>query len=143
MVDRDVFYRRLAKLEELLHRLREIAQVSKEEFLDDGGIQAKAERWLHLAAECCLDLGQHLIADRGWRMPKSNREVFQILGQEGVLPDAMAAQMQDWAGFRNVLVHLYLEIDYQQVYTTLTEELEQLEGFAAALVRFAEAEASS
>lgn len=140
MVDRDVLFRRLAKLEDLLRRLRAIAQVEREVYLHDDDLQAKAERWLHLAAECCMDLAQHLIADRGWRTPASNREAFQILGREGVLSDELTAQMEGWAGFRNVLVHLYLEVDQEQVFVALTDELDQLGAFADAVIRCVEDE---
>ena len=56
MVDRDVFDRRLAKLEALL---RDLARVERERFLVDRSLQAQAERWLQLAAECTLDLAHH------------------------------------------------------------------------------------
>ena len=59
MVDRDVLDRRLAKLEALLRDLRELARVERERFLADRGLQAQAERWLQLAAECTLDLAHH------------------------------------------------------------------------------------
>jgi len=40
LVDRDVFDRRLAKLEALLRDLRELARVERERFLADRGLQA-------------------------------------------------------------------------------------------------------
>jgi uncharacterized protein YutE (UPF0331/DUF86 family) len=64
LVDPEVFARRLAKLEDLLSLLRGLAQVERERFLIDRALQAQAERWLHLAAECALDLAPHLIAAR-------------------------------------------------------------------------------
>ena len=64
MVDRDVFDRRLAKLETLLRDLRSLSKVERAAFLSDRALQAQAERWLQLAAECALDLAHHLIADR-------------------------------------------------------------------------------
>ena len=85
MVDRDVFDRRLAKLEDLLRQLRRLAAVEKETFLADDTLRASAERWLQLAAECCLDLAHYLIADRGWRTPTTYREAFEILHKENVL----------------------------------------------------------
>ena len=111
MVDREVFERRLAKLEELLRDLRTLAVVDREAFLRDRGLRAQAERWLQLAAECTLDLAHHLIADRGWKTPSTYREAFEILRAEGVIDAALAEQMQAWAGLRNVLTHLYLEVD--------------------------------
>lgn len=135
MVDREVFERRLAKLEELLRDLRTLAVVDREPFLRDRGLRAQAERWLQLAAECALDLAHHLIADRGWKTPSTYREAFEILRAEGVIDAALAEQMQAWAGLRNVLTHLYLEVDHARLHEILRGELGQLERYAAALTR--------
>ena len=135
MVDREVFDRRLGKLEELLRDLRRLATAPKREFLRDRSAQAQAERWLHLAAECTLDLANHLIADRGWRTPAAYRESFQILREEGVLSEELATKMEGWAELRNVLVHLYLNVDHERVWQILADDLNQLEEFAAAMAR--------
>ena len=135
MVDRDVLDRRLAKLEALLRDLRTLGRVERERFLADRGLQAQAERWLQLAAECALDLAHHLIASRGWPVPSTYREAFQILEREGVLTDDLSLHMQRWAGLRNILTHVYLEIDHQRLYAVLTGELASLEHYAAAIAR--------
>ena len=46
--------------------------------------------------------------------------------------------MQRWAGLRNVLVHLYMEIDHRIVFDALRLELDQLERYAAAIVAAAD-----
>jgi uncharacterized protein YutE (UPF0331/DUF86 family) len=140
LVDREVFDLRLAKLEALLRDLRSLARHERAAFLADRGVQAQAERWLQLAAECALDLAHHLIADRGWKTPSSYREAFEILRAEGVLDAELAQQMQGWAGLRNVLAHLYLEVDHARLYQILHGELDPLERYASALVRALRAE---
>ena len=90
MVDREVFDRRLAKLEELLRDLRTLARTERAAFLTDRGQKAQAERWLQLAAECTLDLAHHLIAERGWKTPTTYRETFEILRAPVRDPDQRA-----------------------------------------------------
>jgi uncharacterized protein YutE (UPF0331/DUF86 family) len=46
--------------------------------------------------------------------------------------------MEGWAGLRNVLVHLYLDVDHELLYEMLAKELDQLERYAACLSRFLE-----
>jgi uncharacterized protein YutE (UPF0331/DUF86 family) len=135
LVDRDVFDRRLAKLEWLIRELRKVAARGREAFLADSTVQASAERWLHLAAECVLDFAHHVIADRGWKTPETYREAFRILEAEGVLTSERAREMEGWAGLRNVLVHLYLDVDHERLYEILTRNLDQLEAFAAEVSR--------
>jgi uncharacterized protein YutE (UPF0331/DUF86 family) len=42
----------------------------------------------------------------------------------------MADKLRGWAGFRNILVHEYLEIDHSIAYRTIQHELIDLESFA-------------
>jgi uncharacterized protein YutE (UPF0331/DUF86 family) len=137
LVDRSVFDLRLAKLEQLLENLEQLAVIERSDFLADPAVQAQAERWLHLAAECALDLANHLIADRGWRTPTTNRESFQVLAEQRALPNDLAERMEGWAGFRNILVHLYLEIDHDTVFDILTRDLDELRSYAAKLAEVA------
>ncbi len=137
MVDRNVFERRLTKLEQLIADLRPLATMERSVFLADHRAQSLAERWLHLAAECSLDLANHLIADSGWTSPGSYRETFQILARRGVLTPELASEMEGWAGLRNVLVHLYLEVDHGILFDILSGDLGQLEAYAAAVAHVA------
>lgn len=133
MVDRDTFDRRLGHLEQLLRDLRRLQRVDRQEFRRDRDIQAKAERWLQLAGETTIDLATQLIAERGWRSPSSYRDAYQVLTEEGVLTSELARKMEGWASLRNVLVHLYLEVDHDRLYDILHEELDQLESYARAI----------
>jgi len=143
LVDRDVFDRRLTRLEGMIDNLRRRAAGERGLFLSDQALQAQAERWLHLAAQCAIDLAHHLIADRGWSTPATYREAFAILQREGVLSAELAAQMEGWAALRNVLVHLYLEIDHGILFDILKNELDQLTSYAAAMVKHTASDPSS
>jgi uncharacterized protein YutE (UPF0331/DUF86 family) len=133
LVDREVFDRRLARLERPLRNLRALARTDRAAFLADEGLQAQAERWLQLAAECALDLAHHLIAERGWRTPATYREAFEVLRDEGVIDSGLGERMQGWAGLWNVLTHLYLEVDHGRLHAILRGELDDLASYAAAL----------
>lgn len=135
MVDLEVFRLRLAKLEEYLRSLESLTRLGREKLLSDPGLLAQTERWMHLTVEAAIDLAQHLIASRGWRTPATNREAFQVLRENGAISQELGKQMEGWAGLRNVLVHLYLEIDHDLLLTILEEELDQPREFASALTR--------
>lgn len=134
MVDQLVFSLRLAKLEELLRHLRQMQGTTFQAFTTNAALQAQAERWLQLAAECVLDLAHHLIAESGFRTPTSYRDAFAVLLERGVLDAELSARMQQWAGFRNVLVHLYLDVDAAIVYEVLQRDLDDLETYASKLI---------
>lgn len=55
-----------------------------------------------------------------------------------MLDSECARQMEQWAGLRNMLVHVYLEVESERLYRILQEDLNQLERFAAEISRAAD-----
>ena len=76
------------------------------------------------------------MASNGFEYPDSNRQVFEILVSEGVVPSALLPALQKMAGFRNIVVHEYVRIDDSQVYGMLRSNLGDFEAFAAGIVDF-------
>ena len=70
MVDREIFSRRLEALVGYLEKLRAFLDAEEAEFVREAALHDLAERYLHLAVEASLDLGNHWIADRGLPRPK-------------------------------------------------------------------------
>ena len=61
----------------------------------------------------------------------------QILARHDVIPTSSVGRLREMAGFRNVLVHEYLEIDGRLVYLAATDHLEDYELFAQHLTVWA------
>jgi len=120
VVDREKIEQRLLKLEQSVRKLKEIAAQSWEQYSADEALRDRAERNLQVAAQACIDMANHIIADKGFRTPQGYGESFSVLAQEKVIPALLADKMRMVAGFRNILVHDYLEIDNNIVYTTLS-----------------------
>ncbi len=77
-----------------------------------------------------MDLANHWIADRSLPTPDANRDTFTILERAGELSPEIADRLRGWAGFRNILVHEYLEIDHSVAYRAIRNELGDLDSFA-------------
>jgi len=60
---------------------------------------------------------------------------MEVLAEEGVIDKDLAERLKEWMGFRNVLVHLYLEIDHGRSYRAIQEDLGDLERFASNMAR--------
>jgi uncharacterized protein YutE (UPF0331/DUF86 family) len=114
-----------------LSKLAAFREVSVEEFVAQPALHDLAERYLHLAVEACLDLGNHWIAQKALRTPDANRDTFTVLEESGELSPELADRLRGWAGFRNILVHEYVAIDHRIAYTAIASELGELEQFAA------------
>jgi uncharacterized protein YutE (UPF0331/DUF86 family) len=85
------------------------------------------------AIEAAVDVAQHICAAEGWGPPQTNGEAMQILGVRGVLTGELAGRMRQAVGFRNVLVHEYVEVDDAVVLARL-RNLDDLTGFARTIV---------
>ena len=69
--------------------------------------------------ECCVDVGQHICAVKGWGPPASNADTFVILAAHGVLDEEIADRMARASGFRNILVHEYIAVRDELVVANL------------------------
>ena len=104
-----------------LARLEPLRSKSKAEFDADPYLRDIAERNLEVAAQCVLDISHRLISLAGGPRPRDYYEAILRLGELGVLPPDFAAHLAPLAGFRNILVHEYLEVDWQEVYRNLQQ----------------------
>lgn len=134
MVNKDIVEQRLLKLEQTVRKLKEIALHPWEEYRQSEALKDRAERNLQLAAQACIDIANHIVADRGFRTPQGYGDSFLVLMEEGILPPDLADKMKMIAGFRNILVHDYLIIDDKIVYNSLLN-LDDPSEFAGIIVK--------
>jgi uncharacterized protein YutE (UPF0331/DUF86 family) len=52
-----------------------------------------------------------------------------------VIPQDLARRLQGWAGFRNILVHAYLDIDHGLAWDAIANDLGDLRELAAIAAR--------
>jgi uncharacterized protein YutE (UPF0331/DUF86 family) len=135
VVDRELVLRKAALLEQYVNELEDCRFVTLEAYLGDLKTQRFVERTLHLAIEACLDLAEHVIADRRLRVPASHAETFEILREAGFVADPLADSLIRMARFRNVLVHDYARIDAPRVVRILQENLADLIAFKQLVVQ--------
>ena len=136
MVDRSIADRLLGLLQSYGTDLQPLHAITFAEYQGDVRTQRFAERTLQIAIEACLDLGNHIIADEGFREPPDNRSVFKILAEQGIIGDALLPRLMDMASFRNLIVHNYGTIDHTIVYGVIQKRLTDFEDFAAAVMKY-------
>ncbi len=128
-----------AKLEELVRYAVELKQhqnLAWENFTEQVMLRRGIERTLQLAIECMLDIGNALVAANHWRAPQTNRDIFKILAEEGVVEKGFLEELEQMAGFRNVLVHEYTHVDPEIVFGILKKRLGSFERYVLAIRKF-------
>jgi len=126
MVKAEVIRKRLNKLDEYLFILRGLQKYSFEEFVCDPEHYGSAERFLQLAIEATLDMGNHVIAELALGTVNWYSDIPDILAEKGYLGDDLKETWIRMIGFRNILVHEYIDLDRQIVYEILQHHLADL-----------------
>jgi uncharacterized protein YutE (UPF0331/DUF86 family) len=132
VVDKDLLLRKLADLEQYIDQVSEFRTVTVEEYRQDWKTQRIVERTLQMAIEACLDVATHVVADRRLRVASTYAEIFDVLGDAGLLEADLRKAMIRIARFRNILVHDYARIDPAVVVRILQEGLDDLRQFREA-----------
>jgi uncharacterized protein YutE (UPF0331/DUF86 family) len=132
--------RQLGLLNEYLRELSEIKKMPQKELAENRIVRAAAERLLQVAIETIQNIGNHIIATRGYRSPKDYADIFRVLEEENIITSDFSQQLQKMAKFRNRLVHLYWDIDVQMIYDIIQNKLGDFEKFAQIVLREIEKE---
>ena len=133
MVLDNAISKRIERIDETLKRLIQIKELSLDDFLNDWKSQDAALHNLQIVIEGCLDIGNHLLSSIGSKAPESYVQIVEILVSEKILPSDFAETAKNMAKFRNLIVHEYLHIDIEKVYSFLLS-IEDIRKFVKYLV---------
>jgi uncharacterized protein YutE (UPF0331/DUF86 family) len=134
---------RLLELRRHLDHLREIRpRVESPVALDaDLSLRNDVFHSLLIVCQAVIDLAGLLSARRGLRFQDYREAIANLAKIEG-MPKELAIELEGLPGFRNVLVHEYVDIDPMQVIRAL-DRLDSVERFAGAVSEIASAEDES
>ena len=131
MTDLELLYKKLARIETCVQELRTLAQPERV------GVDVRETRFvehtLQLAIQAALDVASHIVSDEKLGEPSSNHELFALLARGQWITQESVATMKAMAGFRNILVNEYDEVDAAIVRKILEEHLGDLLAFAGAI----------
>lgn len=115
VLKREVVERRLEELDRILGELEKHRGVPPEEYRSDLGLQWLVERGLLAAAGVVFDVADHVLAGHFGDHTDTYEESLARLNERDVIDDELYGRLEGLGGFRNVLVHRYLEIDPDEV----------------------------
>ena len=129
MTNFSVIENRISLVRKYLKTLERFKAFSRQAIEEDENIKGALERYLYLAVQAAIDLAEAIIAFKKFRKPTTLRESFDILQEEKIIEIDLAAKMGQMAGFRNIITHDYVDIDYDKVYDVLQNHLIDIEEF--------------
>lgn len=115
-------------------------ETPRDTFMKDQLLQGSSERFLQLAIESCLNVGNRLISlyqfERPVSTPETYADIFREMESLGIIDSAFCERLVKMAKFRNRLVHLYWDIDEEQVFQFLQENLEDFMIFREKVIEY-------
>lgn len=130
-LDRNVVERRLAHLLKSVDVLKGYQGLSLDELAATPRVYWAVQYGLQLCIQAVLDIAAHLVAALDAPLADDYRSYVVALGSLGVLPRPFAERIAAMAGFRNVLVHEYIDVDLAEVHRVLTQNLGDFEEFVS------------
>ena len=131
MTDPDLIAKKLAFIETRLRELSTLARLDR--IREDLKEERFVEHTLQLAIQAALDVASHIVSDERLGEPATNRELFDRLAAGGWISRDLATRLGDMAGFRNVLVHGYQDVDLDVVVDAAKTRLGDVTAFVSAV----------
>lgn len=131
MTDAELVRKKLAVIERCLTELRALAQ--PERLASDVREERFVLHTLQMSIQAALDVASHIVSDAHLGEPRTNRELFERLTRAGLLSEALGVRLGAMAGFRNLLVHGYDDVDLTIVRDVLEHHLVDLDAFITAI----------
>jgi uncharacterized protein YutE (UPF0331/DUF86 family) len=121
--DAAVIEEKLVLMRELLDDLEAVGDVSPQRFEAEHLTRHGVERMLTQLVELAAGINAHIAAPRLGRVSANYRASFLLAAQAGAITSDLAETLAPSAGFRNVLVDQYGEIDPVKVAKTTPQAL--------------------
>ena len=106
-----------------LKDLKAFSRIELADFKSNRERQLAVMHGLQLAIEGCLNIGAHILSADELGAPKDYADIFELLAKAKVISADFADRVKKMARFRNKLVHLYWDIDLDQVYDILKNNI--------------------
>ena len=132
--DTSVVRRHLAALHEALANLRRHSATTPQMLRADMDLRWTVEHGLQLCAQNAIDIATHLATTAGLDASDYASAIDRLTGMN-VLPAEFGARFRQIAGFRNVLVHDYIDVDLDVVCAVLAGRLDEFEEFMRLIER--------
>ena len=133
-LDPEVITRRLAAMQTLMDHLDSL-EIRSAHQLEDLATLLQVERVLTQLVNLASEINAHVATARG-RPPQDYRDGFTRMSDEGVLPSALATELQPSVGLRNILTHEYVDVDKSFLVESIPRALRGYDSYVRTVARF-------
>lgn len=129
MVDKDVILAKSSAVKKHIKRIKDLPLKDLQTFQNNSDYQDILLFNIQLAVQSCIDIAAHIISDEDLGIPGSTNEMFYTLEENGYLTRDITEKMVRAVGFRNLIVHEYVNLKLDRVYEISKKDINDLEIF--------------
>ena len=135
MIDKQLLHSRIQEIEESISRLEQLRSFNKDEFLNNRDIKDIACYRLLIIIEASISICQHICAREIHQAPETYANCFSLLEEHNLIEPELSLKLQQMVRFRNMLVHIYWEIDYSLVFDFINERLKDVKDYVLQIIK--------
>jgi len=124
-MDKERIAAKISLIDEYLKELRGIVPGSFSKY--KGKDKRACERLLQLLIESSIDLSALLVKEARLGVPSEEDDIFKRLEKANVLTKKTSLNLREMKKFRNVLIHRYEDIDDEEVYANIKNNLKDFD----------------
>lgn len=128
-LDEELMNLRIDVIERNLTEINEITSEGYDSFKASYRDELAAKQALLESIEACIDISNYIIATQGFRRPTDYKDIFLVMGEQGILDKTLSGKLQEMAKFRNVLVHRYINIETERIFNLMENEIDDFKEF--------------
>ena len=131
--DRQSLIRKLGYLQKNIDLLAPYRKLSEQELLGNPEKKFAVERLMQTAIESVIDCSRLLVLINDWRKLRDERDALIVLAERTVIAEDLSERLLRAKGFRNILVHEYVEVDPHLLYGHLQTGIADLQAYGRSL----------
>ncbi|MBW1696345.1 MAG: DUF86 domain-containing protein [Deltaproteobacteria bacterium] len=118
-----------AETNKALRTLRNLSQLNTRELLESEANLDRVKYNFIIAIQLLIDICNHIVAKSHGRPPEDYADCFKALSELDVIDSDLSKKLSQMAKFRNLLIHLYWEVDNKKVCHILKHNLKDFDQF--------------
>ncbi|MBS3943700.1 MAG: DUF86 domain-containing protein [Dethiobacter sp.] len=135
MVKIELIRQKIEFIEEKISKLESLKALSPEQFGADYRNVETSKHLLQVSIEAMTDMANHIVARNRWGIPAKSADSLRILREFNYFTEHEEKLFATMVKFRNRVVHLYQNVDHDEVYMILQENLPDFRLFIRAVVK--------